>query len=247
MKNNLITQMIYRIVLCCVSGLAVLLSLSFFSVHGSPVFTFGADGGVGWSFLKYYTNISNYFVFAVSVAVLIDNVRHVRKGETTGHNRVWRNFKFMTTVMISVTFLVVLILLDNPTRISFWNSLGNMTYHVAAPVLFILDFFLFDEHGAVSWKLPLLSLVIPLCYVFYILVLGSVIDNFEYPYFFLNVHELGYGGVALWVAVLLAAFTALGYLYWLYDKLEKREGKWKIVFRESAVRNPSDTEEVKIP
>lgn len=166
MKDDLMTQMIYRIVLCCVSALAVLLSFGVFYA-GQGAFD------MGWSFLKFYTNISNYFVFAVSVIVLCDNVKRVRAGETRGHNRKVRLMKFMTTVMILVTFLVYATLLGNPFTAAFWCDIGNLSYHVAAPVLFILDFFLFDEHRTINVFAPLFSLVIPLIYVGYSLCSGS--------------------------------------------------------------------------
>ncbi|MCD8040272.1 MAG: hypothetical protein LUF82_02015 [Clostridia bacterium] len=112
MNNNLLTQMIYRIVLCCVSALAVLLSFNvFYAGQGANDLT--------WEFLKYYTNISNYFVFAVSVIVLADNVKRVRSGEKYGYNKKIKNLKFMTTVMILVTFLVY----GHPSRGSYIGRL----------------------------------------------------------------------------------------------------------------------------
>lgn len=223
MKDNLLTQMIYRIVLCCVSALAVLLTFNVFYVGEGP-------NELTWEFLKYYTNLSNYFVFVVSVIVLADNVKRVRAGEMRGHNNVIRLFKFMTTIMIMVTFLVYCILLGNPFSVDFWQNLGNLTYHVIAPVLFILDFFLFDEHRSLNVFAPLWSVVIPLVYVAYVFILGASIPGFEYPYFFLDVNELGYGGVLIWVLILLVVFIAIGYLMWLYDKLVKKDGKWRLDF-----------------
>ncbi len=233
MNNNLMTQMIYRIVLCCVSALAVLLSLRVFYVGIGPE-------ELSWEFLKYYTNLSNYFVFAVSVIVLADNVKRVKKGERTGHNNKIRVFKFMTTIMIMVTFLVYLILLGKPFTADFWRNAGNLSYHVFAPVLFILDFFLFDEHRSINVFAPLYSVIIPLVYVAYVFVLGACIPGFEYPYFFLDVNELGYGGVVMWVAILLAVFLVLGYLMWLYDKLVKVNGKWKLDFSPLAKRGKEE-------
>lgn len=223
MINNLFAQMIYRMVLCCISALAVLLTFGIFYVGQ------GIDAPT-WEFLKYYTNISNYFVFVVSVIVLADNVKRVKNGEKYGHNRKVRTLKFMTTIMILVTFLVYSILLGDPASVDFWTDLGNLAKHVFAPVLFILDFFLFDEHGTVGIFDPLKSVIIPLIYVVYIFILGAAIDGFEYPYFFLDVNDIGYGGVVLWVLILLVVFIALGYLMWLYDKLMKKDGKWRLCF-----------------
>ena len=241
MINNLFTQMIYRMVLCFISALGVLLTFGvFYEGLGASSFT--------WEFLKYYTNISNYFVFVVTVIVLVDNVKRVKNGERTGHNKKVRTLKFMTTIMIMVTFLVYTILLGDPFSKEFWTNLGNLTKHVFAPILFILDFFLFDEHRTVGVFDPLMSVIIPLIYVVYIFILGAVIKDFEYPYFFLDVNDIGYGGVAVWVVVLLVVFIAIGYLMWLYDKLVKVDGKWKLCFSKSGVpvRDLANAEEDKM-
>lgn len=224
MCKNLVTQLIYRVVLCVVSAFACLLSVG--------VFYIGVNGGneFSWDFLKFYTNISNYFVLIVSVIVLAGTVKRVRRGETEGYNRILRTFKFMTVIMILVTFLVVIVLLDSPLKASYWRNIGNMSYHFLAPLLFILDYIFFDEKRTVTVFAPLYSLVIPLVYVAYIFILGAAVPGFTYPYFFLNVNELGYGGVLLWVLGLLAVFVVLGYLLWLWNRFDKIGGKWKFDF-----------------
>ena len=144
MGKDLVTQLIYRVVLCVVSAFACLLSLG--------VFYIGTNGGneFSWEFLKYYTNISNYFVLAVSVMVLADTVKRVRRGETEGHTEKLRTFKFMTVIMILVTFLVVIFLLQSPLQADYWRNVGNMSYHFLAPLLFILDYIFFDEKRTLS-------------------------------------------------------------------------------------------------
>ena len=74
------------------------------------------------------------------------------------------------------------------------------------------------------------SIIIPLIYVVYVFILGAAIPEFEYPYFFLNVNELGYDGVILWVFILVLVFSALGYLLWLWNRFAKTENKWKFDF-----------------
>ncbi len=225
MCKNLVTQLIYRVVLCVVSAFACLLSLGIFYI--------GKNGGneFSWDFLKFYTNISNYFVLVVSVIVLADTVKRVRGGETEGCNRKLRTFKFMTVIMILVTFLVVIFLLQSPLEADYWRNIGNMSYHFLAPLLFILDYILFDEKRTISVFAPLYSLIIPLIYVGYIFILGAVIPGFTYPYFFLDANELGYGGVVLWVLGLMAVFVVLGYLLWLWNRFDKVDGKWKFDFQ----------------
>lgn len=228
--DNLLVQMVYRIVFCCISALGCILSFGFFTeLHGTDTFTISDD------FWQYYTNLSNYYCFAVGVLVCAATVRRVFEGETRGYNRCLPTLKFCGVVMIMVTFFVYLILLGDVTSPAFWNSLGNLSYHVAAPILFIADWFIFDEHQKVKVFDPLKTLIMPLIYVAYILIYGAISRavgaEFSYPYFFLNVDELGYGGVMVWVAVLLVIFAVLGYLLFVYDKLVKRNGRWMLDFK----------------
>lgn len=225
MCKNTLAQLIYRVILCVVSAFACLLSLGIFYI--------GVNGGneFSWGFLKYYTNLSNYFVFVVSAIVLADTVKRVRGGETEGYSRKLQTFKFMTVVMILVTFLVVIFLLNSPLKADYWRNIGNMSYHCLAPLLFILDYILFDKKRSISVFAPLYSLIIPLVYVAYIFILGAAIEDFQYPYFFLDVGSLGYGGALLWVLGLLAVFVVLGYLLWLWNRFYKIDGKWKFDFR----------------
>ena len=222
MRKNMLAQLIFRVILCVVSAFAVLISLGIFYLNGN------GGNGFSWGFLKYYTNLSNYLVFIVSVIVLSDTVKRVKNGEREGYNRKIRTFKFMTVVMILVTFLVVIFLLDSPLKASYWLNVGNMSYHFMAPLLFILDYLLFDEKCTITVLAPLYSLILPLIYVGYVFILGAVVPNFEYPYFFLNVNELGYSGVLLWTLALMGVFTVLGYLLWLFNRFENVDGKWRL-------------------
>lgn len=228
--DNLLTQAIYRIVFCVISALACVLSLGYFSrVYGSAEFTFSHD------FWQYYTNLSNYYCLGIGIAVCAGTVKKLRNGETRGYNTVAPTLKFCGVVMIMVTFLVYTILLGEPLKLEFWNSLGNLSYHIVAPIMFIVDFFIFDRHRQIKILDPVKCTFMPLGYVVYILVYGAICRaanlNFEYPYFFLNVDKLGYGGVIGWVAILLVVFIAIGYVLFVYDKLVRTDGKWKLDFK----------------
>ena len=73
----------------------------------------------------------------------------------------------------------------------------------------------------------------PLAYVFFLLI-QAIILKFDtsilipttttpliYPYFFVNIETLGWG-VLMWVAILLVAFVAVGYLFYGLDRLNKK-------------------------
>lgn len=229
-RDNLIEQMVYRTALCCIAAFGTLLTFRFFYTVYEDVelwdFIRRADD-LNLNFLKYYTNLSNWFAFAVSVIVLKDNVKRVKAGERRGHNKAVPVLKFMTTVMILVTFVVYSTMLESPFTLRYWRNIYSLTCHIFVPVLFVLDFFLYDEHRTVKVYYPLLSMIIPLIYAICILIAGACIPDFKYPYFCLDVNRFGYGGVALWMLAFIAGFAVLGYLLWLYDKRVKVGGKWK--------------------
>jgi hypothetical protein len=170
----------------------------------------------------------------VGIAVCAATVKRVKNGERFGFNTCCRTLKFCATIMIMVTCFVYIALLGDVTSAKFWNSAGNLLRHVIVPVMFIVDWFIFEEHNTVGVLDPIKAFIMPLIYVVYILIYGAIYsavtgEEFSYPYFFLNVNKLGYGGVCLWVLVLLLVFGVIGYLMFLYDKIVKGEnGKWRI-------------------
>jgi hypothetical protein len=160
----------------------------------------------------------------VGIAVCASTVKRVKNGEKFGYNTCCRTLKFCATVMIMVTCFVYIGLLGDITSIKFWNSIGNLLRHVIVPILFIVDWLIFDEHNTISILDPIKAFIMPLIYVVYILIYGAIYsavtdEQFEYPYFFLNVNKLGYGGVFLWVLVLVLVFGVIGYIMFLYDKI----------------------------
>ena len=83
----------------------------------------------------------------------------------------------------------------------------------------------------VKWTYPLISTSFPLAYSGFVLIHAAIlgfdtsivnsigIGPLIYPYFFLNPEKVGYGGIAMWVGILLTAFIVIGYLFFGIDKL----------------------------
>ena len=44
-----------------------------------------------------------------------------------------------------------------------------------------------------------------------------------YPYFFVNLETQGVAGVAKWIAILLTAFVAVGFIFFGIDKIGKKK------------------------
>ncbi|MBQ8893741.1 MAG: Pr6Pr family membrane protein [Clostridia bacterium] len=222
MKKNLLTKVLYRTVFCTVSFFAILLMTEFFSVGGEDYAHFTPD------FFYYYTNLSNFLCFGVMIACLHGDVKQLRAGRETWYNQnpFLKHLKFAATLIIAITFIAYGLLLGEPGSISFWNNIANLCYHVAVPVLFIVDTVLFDEHKSIGYLDPVLAMVLPLIYVIVIEIMGA--HTGRYPYFFLDMATLGLGGLLRWIAILLGLFVRLGYLLFFYDKLVKTDGRWRL-------------------
>lgn len=173
------------------------------------------------SWYVYYTNLSNYLCLLVVFLELICVIALMGKHKLEGNRDVHPLFKFCTLIIITVTFLVYNILLNPPTNADYWNNYLNVLLHFVNPILFWLDWLLFAEHRNTRWYYPFVELVLPLIYVAYILLCTKFFpNNFFYPYFFMNVNELGYKGVALWILALVGAFLLLGLIIFIFDNIK---------------------------
>ena len=229
--KSTLAQLIYRGVFMIISAIAVV--QTFIGSDGFNVLTF-----------QYYTNWSNWLAFACMAVVFASTAARFGRDERRGHNTVLPFFKFNVTVIIFVTFAVYAFLLPDAPLIlkaEYWTSFSNLTKHFLCPLLFVLDFVLFDAHRRVRASYPLLGMLLPVLYCAVILAragiyaaaCGGAIPESRigdyFPYFFLDFQELG-AGVIGWIFAFVAIFAALGYIVWLIDKIDRTDGKLRLDF-----------------
>ena len=210
--------MIFQVVYCVLGVFGVLGSLGYFKQSFSE------------NFYLYYTNLSNYICLGFMVAALIVTARQAYRHET-GAVQVAPTFNFLCVIMILVTCLVYNFLLAKEYTVAeYFLTPHNLLLHLILPIMFIVHWAVFCEHGRLRWFHPLLCTVMPLIYVVVILVRSVIMhgkSSFLYPYFFLDVDELGWGGVIGWVAVLLVAFVAIGYVFYAFDHFQTIRQKFR--------------------
>lgn len=206
MVKNKLTQVIYQVVFCTLAVIGVIASLGYF------------DQDFNQDFFLYYTNLSNYICIGFMFVALFITAKKAYRKETGAVN-VAPTFNFLCVIMILVTFIVYNVLLAKQYSVAhYFLTIGNLLLHVILPIMFVVHWALFCEHGKLRWFHPLLCLVMPLIYVVIILVRSLFVKSgLVYPYFFLNVDELGWGGVIAYIAVLLVIFVAIGYLFYCFD------------------------------
>ena len=139
--------------------------------------------------------------------------------------------KFSALLSILLTFIIynfILSALRDP-KSSF--TVGSITLHIILPLMFILDYVLFYEHGKLKWYYPWLATVFPLLYVVFVFVHAGLyrfdasilcFDKtvpFIYPYFFLNIDKLGILGVLSSIIIILVCFIVVGYVIMFIDRL----------------------------
>ena len=213
MIKNKLTQIIYRTIYIVLGVIGIIGSFGYFKEN------FNED------FYLYYTNLSNYICFGVILYALIKTIKSY-KTSPEGYCNVLPKFKFMSLIMILVTCLVYNILLAKDYTVAdYFFSISNLILHLILPIMFTLDWVLFTEHHQTKWYYPLLATVMPLIYVVLILIRAAILGNsyhgLLYPYFFLNVAKIGFGGVIGWVAILVLVFVALGYIIFGLDHIKK--------------------------
>lgn len=186
-----------------------------------------------WASFNYYTVLSNLVCFLYFLGASIHSIRLLAAGMDVSpwHLRLEGAVVFC----ITVTFLIYHFMLrpesftmggDNS---GFWNT-RNMIVHYAVPLLTLLDWLLFCPKGVWRKWDPLKWLIIPLAYFAYILARAPLAGNIggtssPYPYFFINVDKLGWGGVfanAAWIAL---AMAVLAYAIYFIDRGIARLGR----------------------
>ena len=190
---------------------------------------------IRWDFYVHFTNISNFLCFGVMLASLIQTIKKKEDSFVTAAPLL----KFIGMLGILLTFLVFNIMLagaEGRDPQANWR-VGSLLFHVLLPILFILDWVLFRERKKCKWYYPLASVGFPVAYVLFLLI-HAIILRFDssilipttttpliYPYFFVNLDTLGVPGVLMWIAILSAAFVAVGYVFFGLDRLGKKTSK----------------------
>jgi hypothetical protein len=156
------------------------------------------------TYFSFFTILTNILTASVWTAVALQP----REG--------WRQWlcrpsvQAATAVYIAIVGMVYQLLLRQ-----LWNPQGaqwvaDVLLHSIIPVGFVLYWLLFAPRAGLSWKDAVVWLIYPGVYLAYILARGAVSGLYPYP--FVDVNVLGYGGVMARAAGLLLVFLGMGLL-----------------------------------
>ena len=227
MIKNRTAQLIYQTIYVTLGFVGLVASLGIFDNVSV----------IRWDFYVHFTNISNFLCIGVMLAGLIQTAKKKEDGFVSAAPVL----KFIGMLGILLTFLVFNIMLagaEGRDPQANWR-VGSLLFHVALPILYIADWFLFYERKKCKWYYPIASIAFPLAYMIFLLV-QAIILKFDssilipttttpliYPYFFVNLDTQGVGGVLMWTGILSVAFVVVGFLFFGLDRIGKKSVKNK--------------------
>ena len=202
MIKNRIIQLILQLVFCILGVIAIAASLGAFEAKFQT------------EFYLYFTNLSNYICIIIMFIELIHTIKNVisKENKFCSFNPA---LKFMGLIMIILTFLVYNVLLAKDMPKSQNLSIASILLHIVLPILYFLDWLLFYERKTAKWYYPIISFVVPILYVCFVFIRAALINgenNTLYPYFFLNIQEIGVSGMLKWNLVISAFILISAYI-----------------------------------
>lgn len=193
-----------------------------FAIVGIPASMGFFDYAFNSGFYVHFTNLSNYFCILIMVLEFIQTIRKNNDDFVSKCPKL----KFMGVLSILLTFIIYNFLFSFYRKPYLSFKVESILFHIVLPVMYVIDWLLFYKKGSVKLSWPLLSSLLPLAYVVFI-YLRAWYYNFNnsvpylYPYFFLDLEELGVNGVISWMVFLLICFIIVGYLLVFIDKNKK--------------------------
>ena len=161
-------------------------------------------------FFSYFTILTNVVVaLALTAPALFPDSRLGRWTASEG-------VRAAVAMYIAVVGLIYHTLLDGT-----WNPQGllfyvNQVLHTVMPIAFVLDWLLFVPKGRLRWIDPVKWLAYPLLYGLWTVIHGQLIG--WYPYWFIDIGELGWEQAGVNFAALLVFFLVLGLVVAAIDR-----------------------------
>lgn len=183
--------------LCVVAGVAI----SVYTAANNHTGHFHTPVARAFNAFAFFTIESN-LVVGVTVLLLA-----LKPGRTSP---VFAVFRLIGIVAITVTGLVFHVALAHLAELQGLDQLGNQLVHTVVPILAVVGWLMFGPRRLVSARITLWSLAFPVCWLAFTLVRGAFVSWYPYP--FVDVSKLGYGGTllnCLWVSLLLLGLAAV--------------------------------------
>lgn len=166
--------------------------------------------------LAFYTVQSNIVIFISYLVLILRPTRQDFAPTVMG----------ALTLMIAITGLVynfVLVPTLPDTILYGMDPLANFLVHTFTPLLVFVDWLLFADKRSLKYQDPLIWLGIPLAYFVFAIIRaqlgGPLMEDSQYPYFFIDIDQYGWLIVLRNVVGLLVIFVVISTLMIAVGKL----------------------------
>ncbi|MGE0045773.1 MAG: Pr6Pr family membrane protein [Hyphomonadaceae bacterium] len=159
----------------------------------------GALGGL-WRFFAFFTILTNIICAALLTQTALSGAISEAGARLRGAAAVY-------IVVVGMVYVTVLQATWNPQGL---QLIADRLLHYGTPILFVLFWLFCVPKAPLRWRDAFAWLIYPALYLGYVLARAQF-DGF-YPYFFINLPEIGWTQFAINAAGLLAAFFGLGLL-----------------------------------
>jgi hypothetical protein len=172
----------------------------------------GAAGFIGREIdhFSYFTVLSNLLAAIIFTMLAINPKRT---------SALFKVLRLDAIVMMIVTGLIFNLLLNAGPHEG-WDFWSNGIAHIFGPILVLVVFVIAGPRGWITSSTIFASLILPIIWLAYSLLRGSVIGS--YPYGFLDVNAKGMTSVLGFVAQMVVFAIILGYLLMLIDKIMRK-------------------------
>jgi len=208
-------SLIYKIFFCIICGYGLLLHISpndtFYNIH----------------MFSYFTVLTNLFCFLINLYFIITDIRRkIKHNSTTPYKPYYSDLytfvKGMALMGIILTFLVYHFMVAKYKYPLIQNNIlqllpMDIIAHYVVPLMFVLDWLLFQPKNIIPTAAPLLWLLYPYTYLVTIMTRAfcfprdSILYLTEFPYFFLDVITLGPNVFIIFILLITFVILAISY------------------------------------
>ena len=192
MTSSRVIPAVYRLVFAAMSLAALFAQL--FLVHI-------ANGWDVVSFFSYFTILGNLIA---SIVFIVSAARVLQRRVSSTSDVAIRGGSVVYMIFVGIVFAGLL----RDTDLGALIPWVNIAHHYVMPIVVLLDWIIWPPQRRLPWRVIPLWMIFPAVYVVYSLIRGAAIGFYPYPFFNPEVQN-GYGGVAIYCAVMLVAFVLL--------------------------------------
>jgi len=191
MKDKFILAIVFSSAL----GLdAILIQYMFFEESSYPFLN-------GLQTFKYFTLQSNLIVFLYFL-ILYSRIFE--------HNKLFNKLFGGVVVYITITFIVYSIFIEPFVSPQGFAFIGSLLNHYVTPILVIAFISKYKGDYTFSYKDIKIWIIYPLVYLIFLVILGSISNNYLYPFF--QVEDVGYIGLLIAIISVNILFYILSFI-----------------------------------